>query len=175
MLKNYIKETLDLNKIDLSNETGLRLYYSKTKGLLSAIFYGLMMAVSVSLIIIDIDHNAKVLIYIGGLLLFTYAAQEALSRVFFKNPVLILSENKLYYIKTQQWYNLAEYKFEDKHIGGINLNLTFCMEDKKQKRTFALNNWHLDNPEDFKRILHYRRAMILKAKHKEEHSPNSHL
>jgi len=166
MLKNYIKEALDLNKIDLSVESGIKLYYSKTKNLLSVAFYGLLIACCVSLIITDIDHNAKVLIYIGGLFLFTYAIQESISRVLYRNPVLILSEDKLYYIKTQKWYDLTEYKFEDKHIGRLNLNLTFCMEDKKEKRTFALNNWHLDNPEDFKSHLKYRQAINLKSKHK---------
>ena len=105
-----------------------------------------------------------VMIYTGGLLVFTYAVQEALSRVLNSNPVLILSKDKVYYIKTQKWYNIEDYKFEDVHVGRFNLNLTFCMEDKNKKKVIALNNWHLQNPEEFKSKLKYHKAMNLKAR-----------
>jgi hypothetical protein len=165
MLKNYIKEAHSLNKIDLNTINGTKLYYSKLKNILNSIFYGLMMASCVWLIIDSIDNNVKVLLITLGLLLFLYAFQESIARVLYRNPVLILSDGKVYYIKTQTWYNLKDYIFEDKHVGKLNLNLTFCMEDKKDNKIFALNNWHLLNPEDFKSRLTYQRAMIIKAKH----------
>lgn len=164
MLKNYLKEAQNLNKIDLNSFIGTKLYYSKLKNILNSIFFGLMIAFCVWLIIDSIDNNVNVLFFFLVLLLFLYVFQESIARVIYKNPVLILSEGKVYYFKTQTWHNIEDYRFEDKHIGKININLTFCMEDKKNNKIFALNNWHLHNPEDFKSRLTYQRAMILKAK-----------
>lgn len=165
MFKNYIKEARNLNKIDLTAINGTKLYFSKLKNTLNSIVFGLMIVSSAWLIYDSIENNATVLLFTVGLLFFLYLMLESLARVIYKNPVLILSEGKLYYIKTQTWYNVEEYKFEDKHVGRLNVNLTFCMMDKKDRRIFALNNWNLHNPEDFKSKLTYQRAMILKTKH----------
>jgi hypothetical protein len=166
MLTNYIKEAQNLNKIDLNSFIGTKLYYSKLKNIFNSIFFALMIAFCVWLIIDSIENNVKVLLFILLLLLFLYALQESIAKVIYKNPVLILSKGMVYYFKTQTWYNIEEFKFEDQHIGRININLTFCMIDNKNIRIFALNNWHLHNPEDFKSRLTYQRAMILKAKQK---------
>jgi hypothetical protein len=165
MLKNYLKEARNLNKIDLTSINGTKLYFSKLKNTLNSIVFGLMIVNCAWLIHGSIENNATVLLFMIGLLFFLYLMLESLARVIYKNPVLILSEGKLYYIKTQTWYNIEEYKFEDQHIGRLNLNLTFCMIDRKDHRIFALNNWNLHNPEDFKSKLTYQRAMIFKAKH----------
>ena len=42
---------------------------------------------------------------------------------------------------------IEDYKFDDIVLGGSgwpNINKTYCMWDKKDKRIFALNNWNLN-------------------------------
>ena len=164
MLNNYIKEAISLNKIDLGNVNGEKLYYSKPKCLISSLVCILLMLGCFSQIIANIKDNPTVMIFITLFLFFTYELQDAFSKVLYKNPVLILSNDKLYYIKTQKWYDLKKYKFEDRYLGRFNPSLTFCMEDEKQKNIFKINNWILDNYEEFKLKLKYNRKMSLKMK-----------
>ena len=162
MFNNYIKETISLNKIDLGNINCVKLFYSKTKCLISSLVCLLLMIGCFSQIIANIKDNPTVMIFIALLLFFTYELQETFSKVLYKNPVLILSNDKLYYIKTQKWYDLKQHKFEDKYLGRFNPSLTFCMEDENQKNIFKINNWILDNYEEFKLKLRYNRKKALK-------------
>jgi hypothetical protein len=162
MLNNYIKEAISLNKIDLGNINGVKLYYSKTKCLISSLVCLLLMIGCFSQIIANIKDNPTVMIFIALLLFFTYELQETFSKVLYKNPVLILSNDKLYYIKTQKWYDLVDYKFEDKYRGRLNFQLTYYMEDKNENNIFQINNWNLDNYEEFKLKLRYNKKKALK-------------
>jgi hypothetical protein len=163
MFNNYIKEAISLNKLDLSNEIGVKLYYSRTKCLISTLVYLLLIIFCFSEIITNIKDNPTVMIFICLLLLFTYAMQEAFSKVLYKNPILILSKSKIFYLKTQKWYDISEHKFGDKYIGKGNFQLTFCMEDKNEKYIFQINNWHLDDHEYFKAKLRYNKKISLKS------------
>jgi hypothetical protein len=170
MFKNYIKEIQELNQIDLHTVKGTKLYYSKSKNTFNAIFFGLLVIVLLWSIIELITFDYSVIWFCLGALLFTYEFLKSLSKLLCKNPLLILSEGKLYYLKTQSWYSIENYIFEDKFYitsySWFNPSRTFYMEDKNQQEIFAINNWYLSDSDDFKRKLTYQRAMIIKDKHK---------
>jgi len=93
-----------------------------------------------------------------------YTFQEAFSIVIIRNPVFILQDDRIYYLKTKKWYELANYNFENKHIGKVNLHLTFCMLDLNKKIIFSENNWLIKNVSNFKDIVKYRRANTMRLK-----------
>jgi hypothetical protein len=170
MIKNYIKETLELNKVDLSSNKGYKLYYSKSKNIFNATFFGFAVILNVWLLTESISDKGNLPWSIVGILLFSYELHKSISKIICKNPILVLSEGKIYYLKTQAWYNLDDYIFEDKFyittLSWPNPSRTFYMEDKTQQVIFAINNWYLSDSDDFKKKLTFQRAMILKAKHK---------
>jgi hypothetical protein len=170
MFENPFKETKHLNSIDLSSIKGTRLYYSKVKYIINVVVFSLIMGLNLWLIFDSETSNTIVIFFIVSLLIFGHFLLQSISRLFHKNPLLILTGEKLYYLNNQEWYNLVDFVFEDRFYaspgGWPNLSRTFYMEDKNENKIFALNNWFLHNPDDFKRKLTYNRAMSLKAKHK---------
>lgn len=45
---------------------------------------------------------------------------ELIGNLIMKNPIFILKNEKLFYLKTNQWYDIYDYTFEDKMIGKHN-------------------------------------------------------
>lgn len=91
-----------------------------------------------------------------------YSLFEAISRTLLNNPILILKHDKLYYLKTNQWYDITEFKFDDQYVTKYNFGLTYCMSDKNDRRIISIKNWYLKNPEDFKSLVKYNRILKLK-------------
>ncbi len=165
MFKNHIKDVLVLNKIDLNNVEGNRLFYSRTKNIISSIFWIFMVLTTLFLVVSQIENNALAFLWLLATLMFFYFLIEAISRVLLNNPILILKNDQLYYLETNQWYDITEYKFDDQYVTKYNFGLTYCMSDKNDKRIISIKNWYLNNPEDFKSLIHYNRLMKLKERH----------
>jgi hypothetical protein len=162
MFKNHIKDVLLLNKVDLINVEGNRLFYSRTKNIISSIFWLIMLFPPLYLFVNQINNNAWALLWLIATLMSIYSFFEAISRTFLNNPILILKHDKLYYLKTNQWYDITEFKFDDQYITKYNFGLTYCMSDKNDRRIISIKNWYLKNPEDFKSLVKYNRLLKLK-------------
>lgn len=162
MFKNHIKDVLLLNKIDLINVGGNRLFYSKTKNIISSIFWLFLIFPPSYLFVSQINNNAWALLWLIATLMSIYSLFEAISRTLLNNPILILKHDKLYYLKTNQWYDITEFKFDDQYVTKFNFGLTYCMSDKNDRRIISIKNWYLKNPEDFKSLVKYNRILKLK-------------
>lgn len=161
IIKNYIRDIIILNKIDLSEVKGERLYINNYTAGFSAILYLLLIPCLIYLMFIEIGNDMIWVIYIILILVFSFSSTYYFSIALFKNPILILNEDKIYFHKTQKWYSITEYTFDDKHIGRANMNLTYCMVDKNGKFIFKLNNWFLKNEEAFKAKLESRKLALV--------------
>ncbi|MBC9812774.1 hypothetical protein H9Y05_09850 [Crocinitomicaceae bacterium CZZ-1] len=166
MPSNYLKEISTLNKIDLKEIKGHRLYYSVYKSVISLIFSFVLIISSVFLIIMRIDNNAITLLGFLALLLFLYEIQYPIGRLMLKNPIFILDQGKLYYLEYNKWYDITEYQFSEEIITNHNLSQSYCMTDKNNYRIFAENNWFFHAPENFKSKVRYQRLIKIGEKRK---------
>lgn len=166
MLTNYLKEISALNKIDLNEVEGDRLYYSVYKNIISLIFSLCLIASSVCLIIMQIENNAIALLGFLTLLLFLYEIQKPIGRLMLKNPIFILHQGKLYYLEYNKWYDITEYQFSEEFITKYNWSQSYCMTGKGDYRVFAENNWYFHAPEDFKSKVKCQRLVKIKEKRK---------
>lgn len=167
MFVNPIKEIVALNKIDLEAVEGSRLYYSVYKNVLSLIFNLILVA----FFIYSIPLSDNILIKLLGpffSLLFLYEAQKPIGRLMLKNPIFILNNGKLYYLKYDKWYDITEYKFSEEFDSRYNWSQSYCMTDRNNFRIFTENNWYFHVAENFKSKVHYQRLIKIREKRKYE-------
>ena len=167
LLLNFLKlcfpkifRTLVYNKMDTSKIEGIQLKYSFILALNGSILFVVMIVFSISLILDSLNSIKSCLIGITGLLFFGYLLQDYFSRLLFKNPILILDKNRLYYIYTNQWYDIMDFEFDNDNFNTVNTlrKSYFYMIDKKTgEKIFRLRNWYLFDEENFKTVLHNRR------------------
>ncbi len=157
-----LRRTINCNKLDLQNTHGIQLKYSKLLAFNGTIIFAGLIALDI-VILYEKFELQTILLFFVGLFIYTYFFIEYLSHLLFKNPILILDGNQLYYIDTNQWYNIMDFEFEDEvDDGGVNgiPKSYYCMFDKKTgKKIFSLRNWHLFDEENFKLVLHNRRYL----------------
>ncbi|TSJ46379.1 hypothetical protein [Fluviicola chungangensis] len=101
------------------------------------------------------------LMCLGGLLLLD-SIFKSIGILLLKNPLFILNGKHLFYLRTNQSYDIRDYTFSDEYIGRTNYFGTFCMADKKRKRIITEKNWHLKNEEIFKSQLKYNKLLLKK-------------
>lgn len=155
-----IFRTLVYNKMDTSKIEGIQLKYSFILALNGSILFVVIIVFSISLILDSLNSIKYCLVGITGLLFFGYLLQDYISRLLFKNPILILDKNRLYYIYTNQWYDIMDFEFENEIKDSTNTipKSYFQMINKKTgERIFHLRNWYLFDEESFKTVLHNRR------------------
>lgn len=166
MPTNYLQEISALNKIDLKETKGHRLYYSTYKSVISLIFNLVIIASSTYLIIMCIDNSAITLLGFLTLFLFLYEIQQPIGRLMLKKPIFILDQGKLYYLEYNKWYDITEYQFSEEFITKYNLSHSYCMTDRNNYRIFAKNNWFFHAPENFKSKVRYQRLIKIREKRK---------
>src|SRR5574343_96410 len=155
MFMNPIKKVLVLNEIDLNYVEGNRLFFSKKKNIISSVFWLTTILIILFLVIFQIHNNALIFLGLLTILMSIYFLIEAIGRVLLKNPILILNNHQLYYLKSNQWYDITKCKFDDQYVSQYNFGLTYCMSDKDDTRIITIKNWYLKNPEDFKNLVNY--------------------
>ncbi len=163
MIPNFIKEANQLNRIDVSLVKGKRMYYNKIRNVISLIaavsFYVLMVIFSLSM------EKGKelplILCCLFGIFMILYILDKA-GMLLLKNPLFILQGEKIYYLRTNEWYPIMDYDFRDEYIGKHNYYATFCMFNKKGERIIAEKNWHLKNEEEFKSHIKYNKLLLTK-------------
>ena len=162
MLKNHIKESLIINKSSVQDIPGKRLYFNKLNVAVSVIFTFSILLMILSLIIIAKGENITIFLSILGSLFMGYFFQENLAKLIFRNPVLILYTDRIYSTINERWYLIEACQIDDKQMGKLTWELSFCIEDGKNSRFFLEKNWHLKDVEEFKSILSHN-LRLLKA------------
>ncbi len=154
-----IQEVKRLNSIDLTAAKGKRLYYSKIKAWISISFHLAYVIFSIAMMFYFHHSSKSLVVLILSVVVGFLGITDPISRLMLKNPVFILYDGKLYYIKENTWFDITKFKFTDEMVGRNNLSQTYCMFDYRERRIFAENNWHLEDPEPFKSNVHYQQLI----------------
>jgi hypothetical protein len=165
MFENHIKEAKILNAIVIDKENGKEIFYNKIANYISLVFKILVILSSLYLIVLYYERS----IFYSIFFLFTTSLLvddliETISRIIIKNPIFILKDNYLYYLKTNKWYNVLEYDFVDEFVGKSNYLQTFCMYDKEGNNVFKEKNWHLKNEDNLKYLIGYVKLIKCKGR-----------
>ena len=148
MLENFIKEARELNTYDLEHIEGYKLYYSKIKNTLSLLTYLCLIGFGLFLIITD-TRNEAVLLGVFSIVFFLYMLVKTIGNLMVRNPVIILTRDKIYYLKTNQWYSLYEYELDDMNYK----TLAFRRKNATGYIEFAESRWDLSSDDEFMSLL----------------------
>ena len=147
MLENYIGEAIKLNRIQLDSFKGIQVFYKKSIHWFSLAGWVAL----IILLLVALKKNSNSFVFFCLPLVYVlYNLTETIGRLLIKKPVFIIEENNIYYLKTNTWYNIANYQFQERSTGRINLFLTYCMIDRKGKAIFSEKNWWLEDTEKLK-------------------------
>lgn len=148
MLENFIKEARELNTYDLEHIEGYKLYYSKIKNTLSLLASLAIIGFGLYLIIID-TRNEAVLLGVFSIVFFLYMLVKTIGNLMVRNPVIILTRDKIYHLKTNQWYSLYEYELDDMNYK----TLAFRRKNATGYIEFAESRWDLSADDEFMSLL----------------------
>lgn len=163
MLTNSIREILNLNKIDLTEAEGERLYYSKYKGVIN-VFLILSLIVSTLFLLFHFTGNYPVqLCLFLAICFFISNIQYPIGRLLLKNPIFILKDGMLYYLEYNKWYDITEYCFSEEFTTKTNYSKSYCMRTKDNYEVFCENNWFFHSNEKFKRKVNSQRLTKMKV------------
>ncbi len=145
-MRNPIKETLALNKIDLEEFKGVKVYCNK---FVSWYYVIIKIIISTFFTLVSFKNNNYnsgffyVLNILSILILLSLFYDYFGMKI--KNPIFILSKSKLFYLRTNTWYDVLEYEFDDIIVGRNNYSLTFRMRDKNNEVIFLEDNFQFDS------------------------------
>ena len=148
MLENFIKEAWELNTYDLEHIEGYKLYYSKIKNIISLLTYLGLIGFGLFLIITDTRNEAD-LLGVFSIVFFLYMLVKTIGNLIVRNPVIILTRDKIYYLKTNQWYSLYEYELDD---SGYR-SLAFRRKNATGYNEFGESRWDLASDDEFMSLL----------------------
>lgn len=165
MFLSYINEAKRLNRLGFESLTGKRMYYSKITNSLSLVLKTFFLVGFVALngfIAFGDQLQFLILLSIPVDLLLLNSIFESIGKLLLKNPVFILKGEKLYYIHTNEWYDIRNYYFSDEYVGRHNYYATYCMFDQNKTCILREKNWHLKNEEVFKSHVKYNQLVLQK-------------
>lgn len=136
---SLISSAKKYNAIDLSGIKGLHVFYNKI--LVRLQFAGLIIFVSAGIFaqfffLIKGFYALNFLLVIPLVLGGYFGWKSFVYKVFTVNAVFILSESKLYYLKTNNWYDVLDYTFEDNFFLREELASYYTMSDKQNRIIF---------------------------------------
>jgi hypothetical protein len=148
MLENFIKEARELNTYELEHIEGYKLYYSRIKNILSLLTYLALIGFGLFLIISDTRNEGK-LLGLFSFVFFLYMLIKTIGNLMLRNPVIILTRDKIYHLKTNQWYSLYDYELSD----SSNRTLAFRRKNANGYNEFAESRWELSSDDEFMSLL----------------------
>lgn len=155
MLKNQFLKLLEYNTRELENLSGIRFYYSKLKTAISIGILFLNILFFIWLIFSKKLEEGLIVFIVLIIILLLYGIYGLVGMILLKQPVFILDKTKLYYLKTNQWYDLDSHTFENRIRGRYNYYLTFCVKDKIGNELLRENNWFLNNEDGLISMIKY--------------------
>lgn len=159
MFTNYFKNTKYLNTIDLENQSGIKIYYDKTSIVISLVIYSSFFIIT-SIFFLQLLRD-KPYGFIALLVIFLYLDKilKLLEKLYIKNPIFILSEEKLYYLFSNTWYSIADHTFVDRMTTKYDIFETFCVLDKKEYTIIRERNWYFKKIDQMKARIKYIKIM----------------
>jgi hypothetical protein len=143
------KEINKLNQINLENVEGIRFYYSKVNICLRLVILIIPLIIVFANLLFQNIENTFQSFFISFLLAFVLIISiEPVGNLFIKNPIFIINNDKLYYLKSDKWYDINNYYFKDISMGQNNHFKTYCMLNQKNDVIISEKNWYLKN-EDY--------------------------
>ncbi|MNJ83376.1 hypothetical protein D3C87_07940 [compost metagenome] len=163
MFVSYIRKAKRLNRMNFDSFTGKRVYYCKVKNTISLVVKVLFLLGFVALNLFTASKNDLQILILLSILVGLFLLDsifESIGRLLLKNPVFVLKGEGLYYIHTNEWYDIRNYEFRDENIGKHNYYETYCMFDEKGTRILKEKNWHLKDEEVFKSHVKYNQRIL---------------
>ena len=157
---NPFRKTREVNDRDLTDYPGLRFYYSKPKTWISFTFIVILFLLILYQfcdLLIEKEEPYYILIVVLLLIYIVTQSLGLLSKILLKNPIFILDKTRIYYLKTDQWYDLKDHTFKNSIEDSHNYYLTLYVTDSSGKTVIVENNWLLSD-EDllFSSIRYYK-------------------
>lgn len=157
---NPLKSSKKFNNRDLTDFPGLRFYYSKPKSWISFTFTVMLFLFVLYLFFNLLSEKEELFHIFIVLILLIYIVIQGfgfLSKILLKNPIFILDKTRIYYLKTDQWYDLEDHTFTNSIEGSHNYYLTLYVTDSNGKRVIVEKNWLLsDEDRLFSSIRYYK-------------------
>lgn len=100
------------------------------------------------LIITDTRNEAD-LLGVSFIVFFLYMLVKTIGNLMVRNPVIILTRDKIYHLKTNQWYSLYEYELDDMNYK----TLAFRRKNATGYNEFAESRWDLASDDEFMSLL----------------------
>jgi hypothetical protein len=100
------------------------------------------------LIITDTRNEGK-LLGLFSFVFFLYMLIKTIGNLMLRNPVIILTRDKIYHLKTNQWYSLYDYELSD----SSNRTLAFRRKNANGYNEFAESRWELNSDDEFMNLL----------------------
>ena len=147
-----IKLAQALNRKDFSHIQGRRFRYSPQTTWLTLIIYFLLFAASVYFIFDD-PHSKLLLSWVGTLFLYAFFAILLLHKIIQEAPVFIVDQRKVFYTKTEKWYDPAKLETYLRMSRGYSVYPLMCMSDLGQNRQHEESLWFIEHDDELKALL----------------------
>ncbi|MCW3105345.1 MAG: hypothetical protein JWO09_3785 [Bacteroidetes bacterium] len=146
---NDLNITLLLNQKNFDHIPGRRFYYSPQTTWLTVIFLSASLLMNIYLLV----ASDLTVFWILSIAVFSYYLIKTLSKLLFKNPVLILDKNMLFYTKNEKWYDLLKCDVDERIDGRYNYYRTLFVTCEEEDDSFRENYWYIEYDDDLKRAL----------------------
>ncbi len=112
MFLDKINESNKNNLSDFSNLKGRKFYYSKVTPIITLLI-NLFALITTLVLPFPVKHNDLYCITIPMSFIFIYYILKTIGIYNFKNPILIINNEELFYSKTAQWYVIHDFEIEE--------------------------------------------------------------
>lgn len=146
---NDFNITFVLNQRNFDHIPGKRFYYSPQITWLTVIFFSASLLMNIYLLI----ASDRTIPWILSLAVFSYYLLKALAKLLFKNPVLILDKNMLFYTKNEKWYDLLKCDVYERMAGRYNSYKTLTVKCEQEEDSFEENYWYIKHDGELKKAL----------------------
>ena len=75
-----------------------------------------------------------------------------------KNPIFIVDKTRLYYIKTNEWYDLKRHTFENRIKSRYDWDRTFSVIDPMEDELVTESNWYLSEEDSLFAVIKYYKS-----------------
>jgi hypothetical protein len=151
----FLRKWKGLNNQELGTFSGIHFYYSKITVSLSLAFT-LLGVFLFSYLLMNKFISLMEIIIVGFVLVFSFSqAAYLFFLLFLKKPIFILDHSRIYYLKTDKWYDLKSHRFDNVIAGRMNYYLTFRIKDETGKVLISENNWLIKDDTKLHSLIKY--------------------
>lgn len=139
-MPHNIVKTIKLNRKTFDHIQGKKFYYSSLICWLTFSVHLSVLALYIYFLFTDFSLNIWWMI---GFLLFLYVIIQMFHKLIYKNPIFIINRNKLFYTKTEKFYDLTKCDLDEAFIGKTNFSMTLRLTERETWDSLRENFWYI--------------------------------